>query len=106
MTEIIDQFNGRPYLQKCFSVRELANAVNVCERTIHRLIKAGKLRTIRVGRNIRIPWQEIRRWTNAEVEEFAKKVERLKELEKKGQEEDVVAAKNAELMGKPYFRSE
>lgn len=42
-------------------VRELAKLMRVSERTVWRQIAAGKVRTVRMGRAVRIPISEVRR---------------------------------------------
>jgi excisionase family DNA binding protein len=41
------------------SVREAANYYHVSQQTVRRLIKAGKLKTYRVGRQIRIDLSDL-----------------------------------------------
>ena len=42
-----------------YTVREAAQMVRVSERTIRRAIAAGKLRPIRFGRAVRVPWESL-----------------------------------------------
>jgi excisionase family DNA binding protein len=46
---------GQDDLPKLLTVAEMAAMLRVSSMTIYRLINAGELRTIRIGRSIRIP---------------------------------------------------
>ena len=47
---------------ECVSVREAGRRLGVCARTIRREIERGRLTAFRVGRNLRIPMSELRRY--------------------------------------------
>ena len=47
-------------LERLLTVREVADAENVCDRTIRRRITSGELRAIRSGRQLRIRPQDLR----------------------------------------------
>lgn len=42
-----------------YSVTEVAEQCGVSEKTVRRLIEKGKLRSVRVGRSVRIPHAEL-----------------------------------------------
>lgn len=44
--------NGRP---KLLTVREVADTLRLSRMTIYRLVHAGEIRSVRVGRSFRIP---------------------------------------------------
>lgn len=50
---------GRP--GRFLTVRELADRLNVSEKTIYRKVYAGALPHLRVGKGIRFNWSEVRR---------------------------------------------
>ncbi len=41
--------------EKCYTVKEVAEILNVCTRTIYRQISNGKMKTMVVGGQYRIP---------------------------------------------------
>jgi len=43
------------------SIRELAARTDECYRTIHRAVKAGKIKSVRFGASVMIPRQEVER---------------------------------------------
>ena len=47
------------------SPRQAARALNVCEKTIYNLTKAGELRVLKVGRLTRYDPEDLRRWIRA-----------------------------------------
>lgn len=49
------------------SVRDSAKHLGVCDATIYRLIAAGKLPAIRVGRAIRVPEAILVRWIESSL---------------------------------------
>lgn len=44
---------------KLLTIEDVQGALAVSRQTIHRMIKSGKLRTIQIGRAVRIPEQVI-----------------------------------------------
>lgn len=50
---------------RLLTVREVADAMRVSHMTVYRLIKAGELPAIRVGRNFRIRESELDRFFDA-----------------------------------------
>jgi excisionase family DNA binding protein len=55
-------------------VPEAANALGLGKSTVHELINRGELRPARVGRALRIPVAELKRWADAQVESAAEEV--------------------------------
>jgi len=49
-------------LQRRLTVTEVANLLAVSIRTVHRLVRDGRLRPFRVGRQLRFSLDEIRRF--------------------------------------------
>ena len=47
--------------KELFSVRDLSNKTGLCDRTFYRLIKAGKIKTLRLGASVMIPKSEFLR---------------------------------------------
>ena len=45
-----------------YSRRDAATALGICERTLFDLVKAGRIREIKIGRSVRIPRSEIIRF--------------------------------------------
>jgi len=58
-----------PPLQRLLTVIEIAELLAVSPRTIHRLVKSGDLRPIRVGRQLRFTQDDIRRLELGSIEE-------------------------------------
>lgn len=61
------QAPGRP---RYLTVSEVAVTMRVSTMTVYRLIKAGELQAVRVGRSFRLPEDDVdrylsRRWTEA-----------------------------------------
>ncbi len=53
----------RPVLgERLLTVSEVANAMRVSNMTVYRLIKAGQLSAIRVGKNYRIRRRDVERY--------------------------------------------
>ena len=44
------------------TVIEAVKVLGVCERKVRGLIAEGKLPHFRVGRSVRIPWQQLKEW--------------------------------------------
>jgi excisionase family DNA binding protein len=53
---------------------EAANALGLGKSTVHELINRSELRPARVGRALRIPVAELKRWADAQVESAAEEV--------------------------------
>jgi len=53
--------------------KEASKALSVCERTLYHLAKSGELRTVRIGRAVRYPAQELRRWIEKKCFEDSQK---------------------------------
>ncbi len=51
-----------PTQQRLLTVREVADAMRVSNMTVYRLIKAGQLAGIRVGKNYRIRESDVNRY--------------------------------------------
>jgi excisionase family DNA binding protein len=59
---------GGPFLrEKLMTVAEVATAMRVSNMTVYRLIKAGQLSAIRVGKNYRIRETEVDRYLTERV---------------------------------------
>lgn len=52
--------------EQFFTVQEVAAHLRVAPMTIYRLIHAGELRSVRVGRSFRVPHQALRAYINRE----------------------------------------
>ena len=50
---------GTAKAERLLTVVEAAKVLRVCTATVRRLVKAGKMRHVRVGRLIRIPDTEV-----------------------------------------------
>ncbi len=50
---------------KMHSVRQVAEQLCLCTKTIRRLMKRGDLRYHRIGRSVRISEEDLRNYTNA-----------------------------------------
>ena len=54
--------SDKQHIQKEFeSIRELAARTDKCYRTIHRAVKAGKIKSVRFGGSVMIPRREVER---------------------------------------------
>ncbi len=53
---------ARDFEDPLLTVREVAEAMRVSNMTVYRLIKAGHLAAIRVGKNYRIRRQDVHRY--------------------------------------------
>jgi len=53
--------------RECVSLREASCRLGVCVRTVRREIDRGRLAAFRVGRNLRITLNELRRYMETEV---------------------------------------
>jgi len=51
--------------RQMYSVKEIAIMLGLSERTIFRLMKAGKIRAVRIGGQWRIPKSEVEKYTKA-----------------------------------------
>ena len=62
-----DAVQGSPSLSddRLLTVGEVAGAMRVSTMTVYRLIKAGDLGAIRIGRGYRIPQREVERYLRA-----------------------------------------
>jgi hypothetical protein len=47
--------------KELFGILDVATKTGKCYRTIHRAIKAGKIKTIRLGASVMIPRREVER---------------------------------------------
>lgn len=47
--------------KELFSIQDVATKAGKCYRTIHRNVKAGKIKSIRLGRSVMIPRREVER---------------------------------------------
>jgi excisionase family DNA binding protein len=52
-------FSAPPLLLK---VPEAARMLNVSRTTLYELMRAGDIRTVRIGRAVRVPVRELERW--------------------------------------------
>jgi excisionase family DNA binding protein len=52
--------------RRSYTIRELARHLSVSDSTIRRMIKRRRLRGVRVGSSIKIPWAEIVRYFERE----------------------------------------
>ena len=48
-------------VHKAYSVKESADLLNIHPQTVYKLVNKGDIRSVRVGRAIRIPLREIQR---------------------------------------------
>ena len=48
-------------VHKAYSVKESADLLNIHPQTVYKLVNKGDIKSIRVGRAIRIPHKEIQR---------------------------------------------
>jgi excisionase family DNA binding protein len=46
---------GSPVGKKLLTVRQLAENWQISERSVRRMIRAGRIKVIRLGRSVRIP---------------------------------------------------
>ena len=51
--------------QRAFSLKEVADILNVHSETVRRLIKAGKLKAAKIGKDYRIAKSELERYFQA-----------------------------------------
>jgi len=51
----------KPDSKELFRVKNVADRLSVCERTIRRAIADGKIKVIRLGSSVLIPRQEVER---------------------------------------------
>jgi excisionase family DNA binding protein len=57
---------ARPEIERlAYSMREAAEAIGVCERSVWQAIKDGRLRASRIGRSVRISATELERFLEA-----------------------------------------
>lgn len=49
-----------------YTIRECAEALRISERTVRRAIAAGKLRSLRIGRLVRVPADSLRQFMEGE----------------------------------------
>ena len=47
--------------KELYSIKDLCNITSKCYRTIHRRIREGKIKTIRLGMSVMIPRKEVER---------------------------------------------
>lgn len=52
-----------------YTIRELASAIRCSERTIRRAIASGRLRTVRIGRCVRVPRESVAEFLSTAPEE-------------------------------------
>ena len=52
---------------ECVSLARAAKILGVCVRTVRREIERGRLAAFRVGRSLRIPMSELRRYMEREL---------------------------------------
>jgi excisionase family DNA binding protein len=48
--------------------RQAARALNVCEKTLYNLTRAGEIPVLRVGRLVRYDPEDLRRWIRSRTE--------------------------------------
>ena len=48
--------------------RQAARALNVCEKTLYNLTRAGEIPVLKVGRLVRYDPEDLRRWIRAHTE--------------------------------------
>lgn len=53
----------------CYSRRDAAASLGICERVLFDLVQAGKIREIRIGRSVRIPRSELIRYVRDLLDE-------------------------------------
>jgi excisionase family DNA binding protein len=53
--------------RQMYSVKEIAIMLGLSERTIFRLMKAGKIQAVRIGGQWRIPRSEVEKYIKVEV---------------------------------------
>ena len=56
-----------------FTIREFAEKLKVHENTIRRAIKNKKIQPVRIGNRYRIPYSEIPRMVDIDLEEYIEK---------------------------------
>ncbi len=57
-----DLTHGLDLSRRAYSMREAAQAVGVCERSIWQAIKDGRLKAAKIGRSVRIRSEELDRF--------------------------------------------
>jgi len=55
-----DERSGQERL--AYSMREAAEAIGICERSVWQVIKDGRLKAIKIGRSVRITREELLRF--------------------------------------------
>ena len=54
--------NGQPVTRLAYSMREAAEAIGICERSIWQAIKDGRLSASKIGRSVRISAVDLERF--------------------------------------------
>lgn len=59
---------GLDKLPSITTTKELADFLKVSESTIHRAVKSGKLKSLKIGRNVRYEREEVIEWLDQKQE--------------------------------------
>lgn len=66
-----------------YTVQQVANILQVCKDTVYDLINQGKLRSVKLGKSIRIPEKFLQEYLYGEVPHDIELERRVEELERK-----------------------
>lgn len=69
-----------------YTVQQVANILQVCKDTVYDLINQGKLRSVKLGKSIRIPEKFLQEYLYGEVPHDIELERRVEELERKFKE--------------------
>ena len=56
------EWTDRSIERLAFSYSEVSEALGICPRAVWQLVKDGQLRAVRIGRSVRIPRDELKRF--------------------------------------------
>lgn len=69
-----------------YTVQQVANILQVCKDTVYDLINQGKLRSVKLGKSIRIPEKFLQEYLYGEVPHDIELERRVEELERRFKE--------------------
>jgi excisionase family DNA binding protein len=59
---VAQESSGEVGTRLTVTYREAGDSLGVCERVVWQLVKDGKLKAVRIGRSVRIPVSELKRF--------------------------------------------